>query len=259
MVSEVKAFCFATGDRFLTVLTAAGRIDCYETNTGTLVYSQQLIQNMTYMTRIAAWMTGEEEILHFRVFTWTNVKGGGISLLIGALVYLFVVRRVLMREGSYVNLWPKWLDLEDLVYRPLLTGILPGFFGRIVAVFGENRVLKPLAAAVPKAAGAAASVPGENKLLAPFAKLIMFLGTFFGRVLSMSTDALIMLLRKTVVRERRVRRAEDSGTVHTLTAMREATAEALSPLTENFSFALIILPRFLTIDCLLTATHHPSL
>ena len=192
------------------------------------------------MTRIAAWMTGEEEILHFRVFTWTNVKGGGISLLIGALVYLFVVRRVLMREGSYVNLWPKWLDLEDLVYRPLLTGILPGFFGRIVAVFGENRVFKPLAAAVPKAAGAAASVPGENKLLAPFAKLIMFLGTFFGRVLSMSTDALIMLLRKTVVRERRVRRAEDSGTVHTLTAMREATAEALSPLTENFSFALMM-------------------
>ena len=192
------------------------------------------------MTRIAAWMTGEEEILHFRVFTWTNVKGGGISLLIGALVYLFVVRRVLMREGSYVNLWPKWLDLEDLVYRPLLTGMLPGFFGRIVAVFGENRVFKPLAAAVPKAAGAAASVPGENKLLAPFAKLIMFLGTFFGRVLSMSTDALIMLLRKTVVRERRVRRAEDSGTVHTLTAMREATAEALSPLTENFSFALMM-------------------
>ena len=68
----------------------------------------------------------------------------------------------------------------------------------------------------------------------------MFLGTFFGRVLSMSTDALIMLLRKTVVRERRVRRAEDSGTVHTLTAMREATAEALSPLTENFSFALMM-------------------
>ena len=64
---EVKAFCFATGDRFLTALTAAGRIDCYETDTGTLVYSQQLIQNMTYMKRIAAYDDPERHRLQLIV------------------------------------------------------------------------------------------------------------------------------------------------------------------------------------------------
>lgn len=64
---EVKAFCFATGDRFLTALTAAGRIDCYETDTGTLVYSQQLIQDMTYMSRIAAYDDPERHRLQFIV------------------------------------------------------------------------------------------------------------------------------------------------------------------------------------------------
>ncbi len=41
-------------------------------------------------------------------------------LAIGGAVYLLIVRRVLMRDGHYVNLWPGKLDLEELVYRPVL-------------------------------------------------------------------------------------------------------------------------------------------
>lgn len=45
-------------------------------------------------------------------FTWTNLKGGLISICIGILVYVFVVRKVFVRNGKYVDLWPKWLDIE---------------------------------------------------------------------------------------------------------------------------------------------------
>ncbi len=63
-------------------------------------------------------------------FSLTNLAGSAVSVLIGALVYLLVVRRLLMKPGrgtvrAYVNLWPQWLDLEDRVYRPVLLRILP--------------------------------------------------------------------------------------------------------------------------------------
>ena len=59
-------------------------------------------------------------------FSFANLKGGGVSLLIGILVYLFFVRKALIRkEQGYVNLWPRWLDLEELFYRPVFTRFLP--------------------------------------------------------------------------------------------------------------------------------------
>ncbi|MDO4633152.1 MAG: complex I subunit 5 family protein [Eubacteriales bacterium] len=68
------------------------------------------------------------EAVHY--FSLTNLKGGLISIAIGALVYVFFIRKVLMsknEEGTYVyvNRWPAWLDLENLIYRPLLLNILP--------------------------------------------------------------------------------------------------------------------------------------
>ena len=54
--------------------------------------------------------------MEFRPFLPGNLKGGMISLGIGAAVYLLFVRRVLMRDGSYVDLWPEKLDLEEGLY-----------------------------------------------------------------------------------------------------------------------------------------------
>ena len=45
--------------------------------------------------RLIAFALGENEILEFAAFTPENLKGGAISLAIGAMVYLFVVRRLL--------------------------------------------------------------------------------------------------------------------------------------------------------------------
>ena len=63
-----------------------------------------------------------------------NIKGAAISLGIGALVYLIIVRPWLMKDGRYVNRWHRYLDLENTVYRPLLLKILPFLSGVICRV-----------------------------------------------------------------------------------------------------------------------------
>lgn len=52
-----------------------------------------------------------------------NLSGALISIGIGAAVYLVVVRGILMK--AHGNPWPAWLDLEELLYRPLLLSFLP--------------------------------------------------------------------------------------------------------------------------------------
>ena len=191
------------------------------------------------MTHLAAFMTGNPEILEFHAFTPGNLKGGFISLGIGAAVYLLIVRLWLMRKGVYLDRWPKGLDLEERVYRPLLTKVLPGIFGAIVRIPAENRVSTVLCRGVLAAGKALARFFGENRLLRPVCRGLVFLGTFFGRCLSTGTDALFALLRKTVLRERRVQTAEDYRPGKARTAVR-VTEEALRPLAFNFSFALLM-------------------
>ena len=67
-------------------------------------------------------------------FTWVNLKGSVISVSIGAVLYLTVVRGWMMKkqpDGTtvYVNRWPEWIDLEEKLYRPVLLKLLPGVFG----------------------------------------------------------------------------------------------------------------------------------
>ena len=58
-------------------------------------------------------------------FSGTNLIGAIYSIVIGALLYLTVVRKLLMKDGEYVDRWPKFLDLENSFYRPLLLIVLP--------------------------------------------------------------------------------------------------------------------------------------
>ena len=70
--------------------------------------------------------------LHHEVhyFTWVNLKGGLISIGIGILVYVFVIRKVFIRNGEYVDLWPEKLDVEAL-FTKLLFAFLAGL-GKLV-------------------------------------------------------------------------------------------------------------------------------
>lgn len=72
-------------------------------------------------------------------FSLENLKGAGISIGIGVLVYMVIVRlwMVKKKDGStiYVDRWYRHLDLENLIYRPVLLGFLPFVFGVICRVF----------------------------------------------------------------------------------------------------------------------------
>lgn len=70
-------------------------------------------------------------------FSWANIKGALVSLGIGCIVYVFFVRGCLMKRNEnghrvYINVWPKWLDIDAMIYRPLLLKVFP-FIGAFVA------------------------------------------------------------------------------------------------------------------------------
>lgn len=74
------------------------------------------------------------EIENVKYFSLANLKGGFVSIVIGIVLYFGVIRTLFMKKKesgkkAYVDFWPQWLDLENLVYRPLLLTILPFVFG----------------------------------------------------------------------------------------------------------------------------------
>ena len=103
---------------------------------------------------------------------------GTHSIAIGFGIYFLIVRPFLMKDGAYLNRWPKWLDLEEMLYRPLLLKWLPGLFGAISAVFAENRVSAPLAKGIYR---------------------VVLTVT---HALSDLVDALVLLIRRTLLRSR---------------------------------------------------------
>ena len=117
-------------------------------------------------------------VLHHAVhyLSLENLKGAAISVVIGLGLYFLLIRGFLIRDGRYVNRWPEKLDLENLIYRPLLQKWLPGFFGWVSALFGENR------------------------LTGPAAKCTLRLSGILGRLLCDLPDALVLLMSKTLYR-----------------------------------------------------------
>ena len=105
-------------------------------------------------------------------FTWANLKGAVISLTIGAAVYIIVIRGLLMKrqkdnkEIYYADIWPLWLDIEKLIYRPLAVLLL-----RISTSF----------------AGAVSSLPEM------LAKLLLRIGTSFAGAVSFLPEMLAKL------------------------------------------------------------------
>lgn len=70
-------------------------------------------------------MCVEEAGKRVHYFSAGNLTGAAYSIVIGIVLYLVVVRKLLIKNGEYVNAWPKWLDLEDYFYRPVILVLLP--------------------------------------------------------------------------------------------------------------------------------------
>ena len=105
------------------------------------------------MDRIAAYSVpffGVHPMHHaVQYFSLTNLKGAAVSIAIGILVFFFVGMKGLTGKENgierYHNVWPKKLDLEDLVYRPLLSmaASFGGFFARLIELPGALVVNGP--------------------------------------------------------------------------------------------------------------------
>ena len=113
-------------------------------------------------------------------FSFGNLKGGITSIAIGALLYVVVVRLWMIKkqeDGSsvYLNRWPRYIDLEEYFYRPVLLVILPALCGGICGIL--------------------------DKLMDVLTKFFIKAGAVIAGFLDTVTDALVVVLRKTVYRD----------------------------------------------------------
>ena len=67
-------------------------------------------------------------------FSFENLRGAVISLIIGVFVYFAIVRLWMIKNSRYVNRWYRYFDLEDYFYRPVLLKAIPFTFGVICRV-----------------------------------------------------------------------------------------------------------------------------
>lgn len=89
-------------------------------------------------------MNVSDKMERVKYFSGENLLGALYSIVIGIVLYLFVCRKLLMKNGEYIDKWPTYLDLEDYVYRPMLLKIIPGicvFICRIADRFIDGIVV----------------------------------------------------------------------------------------------------------------------
>ena len=120
-------------------------------------------------------MHGPAEHHAVSYFSLASLEGAGISLSIGLLIFLFIVRPFLM----FVPRWPGWLDLEERLFRPFLAGALPGagaFFAG-----GVDRAADAFIHALPGAGAFFAR--GVDRAADAAVRALPFLGALGGRVM----------------------------------------------------------------------------
>jgi hydrogenase-4 component B len=192
--------------------------------------------------RIANFAAGSfgatEAPLHFAAFAGENLKGAAVSLSIGASVYLAFVRPVLRPHGAYVNRWPSALNLYERLYAPLFAKWLPALCGNVARLFAENVLSRRVCRALMAFSGSAAELFAENALLRRVCRAALLTASVLAQAMGDSLDALILLLRRTAIREVKVRDEQSALRVGRFRAFRRATASALDAFP--FSFALMM-------------------
>ena len=142
----------------------------------------------------APFMHGEKVEETVNYFAFSNLKGGIISITLGVLIYYFIIRKLLMKkdeEGNavYINAWPEWLDIENLIYRPLLQHIIPFILAFILRIF--DRMTDHII-----------SLMSRTLLREVEPRRPLLYGNMFTRVLGVIMDRFVVILNKTVRRKK---------------------------------------------------------
>lgn len=145
---------------------------------------------MDKLADLASSFFGDIHLAHaVHYFTFVNLKGSIISILIGAVLYFLIVRTLMIKKEengfTYLNRWPEFIDLEELVYRPLITKILPGLLGFVCFIL--------------------------DKFTDILAKVLLSIGTTVSGILDIIIDATVVFLRKTVYADSRKRAELEEG------------------------------------------------
>ena len=225
---------------------------------GILCVSAALLLLMSvpsFVTKLGARMSGLHAV-HFETFAWENLKGAFISLSVGAAVYLGFIRPLLLTKKIRIT---RRFDLEDNLYRPLLLKWLPAVLSLPARLLGENLVLRRFPISVPIALSRLLgenlvlrrfpiSVPialsrllGENRIITRFSRAAVMAGIAAGRFLEQSLDGIVLLMRKTVIKEEQLRTGDDLLRERRLKPIHRATVLAFSRVADNFSYAMMML------------------
>ncbi len=80
----------------------------------------------------SGFMHGPEHHHAVNYFSLENLEGAVISIVIGVCVYIFFIQKFLIKDEKYLDLWPVKLNIENLIFRPVIAVILP-FIGALFA------------------------------------------------------------------------------------------------------------------------------
>ncbi len=168
---------------------------------------------------------------------WVNLKGVLISLSIGALVYFGFIRTVLIKKKdgkkTYICPWSDKISIENLVYGPVCKGIIAAF-GFILSFF--------------------------DKLPEWIISAFVFVLSVICRAADDVTDAVVLLLRKTVFRDSReekivhkhriayavgsvvdkIKAKKGHPNAKKFSSVTETVTRTSKRITGNFSFALLM-------------------
>lgn len=171
-------------------------------------------------------------------FSAENLQGAAISIGIGLAVYLLIVLPLLTRKNDagqreYLDRWPKKLDLENAVYRPVLLTLLPQgltLVFRFIAELPENLVMVSRAT-IFRMRQTRRPVPVGNR---------------FTYTLGRALDALARLLNRTLLHRHPMR----TDFEYVLDASFRELASGIRSMSVSISFGLLLLCIGLYVTCL---------
>lgn len=161
-------------------------------------------------------------------FAFHNMKGTLISVAIGVILYYALVRICLMGKNpegkeEYMNYWPKWMDLENLIYRPVFIAFIPFICGIICRVLDciVDAPVVLLRKTVYKDSPLPHELPEGNPLT---------------HAAAMVADKVVWMLNKTVCKKKPIRKSFE----HIFAVRWEEQAENTQIISRSLSYGLIL-------------------